>query len=32
MFAVLEGLKSQDPELQHIAETWMRRNLRSYFR
>lgn len=32
MFMVLDGLKSDDPQLLRSAETWMRCNLKSYFR
>jgi hypothetical protein len=32
LFMMLDALKSTDPELQRTAETWMRCNLRSYFR
>lgn len=32
MFMVLDGLKSEDPQVLRAAETWMRCNLKSYFR
>lgn len=32
MFMVLDGLKSEDPHMLRAAETWMRCNLKSYFR
>lgn len=32
MFMVLDGLKSDDPQVLRASETWMRCNLRSYFR
>jgi len=32
MFMVLDGLKSDDPQVLRTSETWMRCNLRSYFR
>jgi hypothetical protein len=32
MFMILDGLKSDDPHVLRTSETWMRCNLRSYFR
>lgn len=32
MFMILDGLKSDDPQALRTSETWMRCNLRSYFR
>lgn len=32
MFMILDGLKSDDPQVLRAAETWMRCNLKSYFR
>lgn len=32
LLIVLDGFKSQDPNLQRSTETWMRCNLRSFFR
>ncbi|BEI90230.1 uncharacterized protein CcaverHIS019_0303000 [Cutaneotrichosporon cavernicola] len=32
MFMILDGLKGDDPQVLRAAETWMRCNLRSYFR
>lgn len=32
MFMVLDGLKSDDPQILRTSETWMRCNLRYYFR
>lgn len=32
MFMILDGLKGEDPQVLRAAETWMRCNLRSYFR
>ena len=32
MCTVLDSLSSKDPDGQQTAETWMRCNLRSYFR